>query len=235
MSERRPTLDQRGLTLLELLITLLILCMIGVIVVEAFRLVSRSWEKGERFAETEQRVRVVYGTLVQDLATVRPIAALIGGKPVVAFRGTEDRIVFHAAPDRYQALPYGAMVRSLAYFVEPGTGLVVQESYPLIEGRVSVDARGTVKVIEPKATRINLRYLVPPPLGERQPLRWVGAWPVEAARATPVVPQLGMIGTAASPSASGLPFAVEVTVALAEAGVEREWSFVVPIQVGRRI
>ncbi|MFN3477451.1 MAG: prepilin-type N-terminal cleavage/methylation domain-containing protein, partial [Candidatus Methylomirabilales bacterium] len=118
--EHRPY--NKGLTLLELLITLTIMAFLGVIALEAFRLGSRSWEKGEGRAEREQRIRVIYGTLAQELASLQPVTAVVNGKPVLAFQGKSDRILFYSGPDGQRAFPYSAMVRSLAYFVEPGKG-----------------------------------------------------------------------------------------------------------------
>jgi len=216
MRRRGPMGDERGLTLLELLVTLVVLAMIATVVVEGVRLSTRTWDAAERVAEAEQHARMLHDTLARTLASVLAIKARTDGRVVVAFRGAEDRLLLHAAPDREQPLPWGAMVRSLAYFVQPGVGLVVQESYPLVEGQVSLEARGKVNIIEPRAQRIRFRYLVPPPPGDAVPPRWAEVWePVEVA--------------------PGLPLAVEVSLLVAEARTEREISFVVPIHLGRRL
>ena len=223
--------SNKGLTLLELLIALIILSVIGIIALEAFRLGSRSWERGEKLAEREQRIRVIYGTLAQELASLQPITALVDGKRVMAFQGRSDRILFYSAPDGHRAFPYSAMIRSLAYFVEPGKGLVIQESYPLVEGEVSLDSRGEVKVLDPQATRIRFHYLAPPSPGEGDP-RWIEAWdPLEAPGETPAAVRFQGVG---QQGMGGLPLAVEVTVAIGEERGERELSFLFPIHVGRR-
>lgn len=225
-SNLKPWPSNRGLTLLELLITLTIMAFLGVIALEAFRLGSRSWEKGEGRAEREQRIRVIYGTLAQELASLQPITALVDGKPVLAFQGRSDRLLFYSGPDGQRAFPYSAMIRSLAYFVEPGKGLMVQEGYPLVEGKVSLEPRGEVKVLDPKAIRIRFRYLAPPSLEEENSPRWVEAWD-PGSNPGPRTPDPRLMGS--------LPLAVEVTVALQEEQGEQEQSFLFPIHVGRRL
>lgn len=225
--------SNKGLTLLELLITLTIMAFLGVIALEAFRLGSRSWERGEGRAEREQRIRVIYGTLAQELASLQPITALVDGKQVLAFQGKSDRILFYSGPDGHRAFPYSAMIRSLAYFVEPGKGLLVQEGYPLVEGEVFLEPRGEVKILDPKAVQIRFRYLVPPSPGEKDSPRWVEAW--DPLQVPGEVPRgIGEASLIQHPT-SGLPLAVEVTVTVREEREEQELSFLLPIHVGRRL
>lgn len=219
-------MSEKGLTLLELLITLTIMAFLGVIALEAFRLGSRSWERGEGRAEREQRIRVIYGTLAQELASLQPITALVDGKQVLAFQGKSDRILFYSGPDGHRAFPYSAMIRSLAYFVEPGKGLLVQEGYPLVEGEVFLEPRGEVKVLDPKAVQIRFRYLAPPSLGGKDSPRWVEAWD-PGSDPSPQTPAPRLM--------EGLPLAIEVTVAVREEREEQELSFLFPIHVGRRL
>jgi len=225
-----------GLTLLELLTTLTILAMLGAVVLGAFRLGARSWQRGEERAEAEQRLRVIQGIFARELASLQPITALADREPVTAFRGRSDWISFHTAPAGHGPFPYSAMVRGVAYSVEPGKGLIVRESYPLAEGRVSLDPGGTIKVLDPEVSRLTFRYLAAAPQGKEDPL-WVEAWsPHELSGETPAVVG-NPAGVAALPSATdiGLPLAVEVTVVRAERRGEREVRFVIPIRVGRTI
>ena len=225
----------RGVTLLEVTITLTIASLLALIVLQAFRLGSRSWERGERRADAEQRIRALSGILAQRLASLRPTTATVDGKPVLAFQGRSDRIFFYSAPDGQGPLPYAAMVKGQALFVEPGRGLIVQESYPLVEGEVFLDPRGGLTVLEPKAIRINFRYLSPPAPGETLP-RWVEAWdPREVARESRGPGQPGAAGGAASPPEGRLPLAVELLLAVREERGEREIGLLVPIHVGRTL
>ena len=233
MIARPARRDQRGVTLLEITITLTIASLLALIVLQALRLGSRSWERGERRADAEQRIRILSGILAQRLASLQPTTAKVDGKPVLAFQGRSDRIFFYGAPDGQGPLPYGAMLKGQALFVEPGRGLVVQEGYPLVEGEVFLVPRGSLTVLEPKATRIKFRYLSPPPPGETLP-RWVEAWdPREAVKEFRGPGQPGAPRGAPSPPEGRLPLAVELLLAVEVERGEREIGLLVPIHVGR--
>lgn len=235
MTGRPARRDQRGVTLLEITITLTIVSLLALIVLQAFRLGSRSWERGERRAEAEQRIRVLSGILAQRLASLHPATAKVEGKPVLAFQGRSDQIFFYSAPDGQGVLPYSAMVKGQALFVEPGRGLIVQESYPLVEGEVFLDPRGSLTILEPKATRITFRYLSPPTPGETLP-RWVETWdPREAVKESRGPGQPGAAGGAPSPPEGRLPLAVELLLAVGEERGEREIGLLVPIHVGQSL
>jgi general secretion pathway protein J len=223
---RRVAARQDGFTLLELLIALVILAMMAAIGLEAFRLGSRSWERGERRAASEQRVRAIQGTLTRDLGTLLPINVLEEGERVMDFVGRPDRMTFHSAPVPYRPLPYGAMVRRISYFVEPGTGLVVQEGYPLAE-RPPVS-----HPLDRAVVRIGFRYLVPPGLGESA-WRWIGAWKPRQLGG-PSGRELQLQGRVdASISTGDLPLAVEITLHLDDEGRTHELNLLVPVHVGR--
>ncbi|MFN3476708.1 MAG: hypothetical protein ACK4Z6_04025, partial [Candidatus Methylomirabilales bacterium] len=108
----------------------------------------------------------------------------------------------------------------------------------LVEGKVSLEPRGEVKVLDPKAIRIRFRYLAPPS-EEENPPRWVEAWdpreaPGEIPRGIGGASLIQHPASSIQHPTSGLPLAVEVTVALQEEQGEREQSFLFPIHVGRR-
>jgi prepilin-type N-terminal cleavage/methylation domain-containing protein len=219
---------QKGLTLLEVVITMTLLSMLSVIALEAFRLGSRSWEKQQRQVETEQRIRVVYELLAQEMASVKAVTTLVDGKKVVAFQGWPDRVLFHSAPDPYREFPYNGMIRNLSVFVERDRGLLVQESYPLVEGMVSLTSTGKIRIVDPQVTGIEFRYLS---LSEDQGdnFHWGERWdPLELSkRRRSRRSRAGKI--------SSLPLAVEVTLTITEKRGEQEFTFLLPIHVGRRL
>jgi len=218
---------QDGFTLLELLIALVILAMMAAIGLEAFRLASRSWERGERRAAAEQRVRVIQGALAGDLGALEPVTLVVEGKRVVDFVGRPDRVVFHSAPVAYRPWPYGAMVRRVSYFVEPGTGLVVHEAYPLAE-RASA-----TRLLDRAVVRIGFRYLAPPAQGESA-WPWRPTWtPREIGAPSALELQLQGRAVDASVSTGTLPLAVEITIALDDEGRVHDLTLLVPIHVGR--
>ena len=218
---------QRGVTLLEVLIALVILAMIAVIGLEAFRLASRAWERGERRADVEQRVRALQGILARDLGALQPVTVLVDGKRLVDFVGGSDRVTFHSAPVAYRPWPYGAMVRRLTYFVERGAGLVVREAYPLAE-RASA-----TRPLDRGVVGISFRYLTPPEPGQSA-AKWVDTWePREVGAALALASRLSARTVDDSVSTGNLPLAVEITLAVDDEGRTRELTVLVPIHVGR--
>lgn len=216
---------QDGFTLLELLIALVILAMMAAIGLEAFRLGSRSWERGERRAEAEQRARVIQGQLARDLGALQPVTMVVEGKRVVDFVGSPDRVVFHSAPVTYRPLPYGAMVRRVSYFVAPHIGLVIHEAYPLAERAPET------RLLDRSVVRISFRYLAPPGPGESAP-RWITTWTPRETGGPHVLEPSGRAGGARL-STGDLPLAIEIAIALEDAGRAHDLQLLVPIHVGR--
>jgi general secretion pathway protein J len=82
-----------GFTLLELLISLTILSLMIVLVLGAFRIGVRAWERGETDVEGRQRYRIVFDRVKGQLASIssRPLTA--DGEPYY-LQGTPDALSF---------------------------------------------------------------------------------------------------------------------------------------------
>lgn len=232
--ERLRTLDQRGLTLLEVVVTLTILAMLGVMAAEAIGLGRRSWERHKTQADTEQRVRVTYDLLAQEMGSIQPVTEVVDGTRVIAFEGWADRIVFYGRPDAYQPFPYNAMVRNLSFSADRDKGLVMQERFPLVTDE---SYRSRVKIVDPKVRRIGFRYL----LRKAENLsdsNWLERWvPIEFvrsldAKANKTVPGQGTGQGLPKDQGGGLPLAIEVTVTTAESRQENRFNFIIPVVVG---
>ncbi len=65
----RPARNSRGFTLIELLISMTITGMILVVIMGAFRIGIRAWEKGEQDIEQSQRQQIVLSLLKRQLAS----------------------------------------------------------------------------------------------------------------------------------------------------------------------
>ncbi len=227
-------LNQKGLTLLEVVVTLILLSMMAIIAAKAFRLGRRVWESQERKVEAEHRIRVIYGTLAQEMVSIRPVTELVDGKRVAVFEGWEDRILFYGRPDRYQPFPYNVMVRSLSFSVDRERGLVMHESFPLVTDE---SLRSRTRIVDPKVTRIEFRYLLPSAEDLRE-LNWVGRWkPIEFVRSLgkktrKITAGQRIDGGRPSGEGIGLPQAIDVTVTISEAQEENEFTFLVPIHIG---
>ena len=86
--------SDRGSTLIELLISITIVGVILVIIMGAFRIGIRAWEKGEQDVESFQRQQIVLSILKRQLSSIclRPIPIEGGGSFV--FNGDEKIIDF---------------------------------------------------------------------------------------------------------------------------------------------
>ena len=235
---RPPCNGSKGVTLLELTVTLTILALVGGIAIQALRLGSRSWENGDKRADIEQRTRAIHDVLGQALASLSPVAHLADGTHILAFRGASDWLFFHAAPTGDGPLPFSAMVRSLAYMVRPGLGLVVQQSYPLADGEVSLTPRNDPQVLDPGVLQVHFRYLAQSAPADGVP-RWVEAWSATGDS----VPDLPAFGVPERDNGldipgdkhGGIPLAVEMTVVRAGDTGWRTSTFVFPIRVGHTL
>lgn len=65
-------IDVRGFTLMEILVSMLILSIVGVLVLQGLRLGYKVWEKGESKVANQQRVRISLDTISKQLSSVYP-------------------------------------------------------------------------------------------------------------------------------------------------------------------
>lgn len=226
--------DQGGLTLLEVVVTLVLLGMLGVMAAEAIRLGRRSWEKHKTQADAEQRIRVTYDILAQEMASLQPVTEVVDGTRVVVFEGGPDRITFYGKPDPYQPFPYQAMIRNLSFTVDQEKGLVMHERFPLVTDEAY---RSRVRIVDPTVRKIAFRYLLPMAESLRD-TNWRERWvPIEFVRSLDGKAK----GSAArkvderslpTEQGGGLPLAIEVTVTMAASQHEKQFNFVVPLVVG---
>ena len=83
-----------GFTLLELLISVAILSLIVMILGGAFRLVTRSWQKGEEEAEEFRKTRMVLDRIAEQMKSLYPYWIDKGKKKMIAFQGQQHAIQF---------------------------------------------------------------------------------------------------------------------------------------------
>lgn len=226
--------DQGGLTLLEVVVTLVLLGILGVMAAEGIRLGRRSWEKQKTQADAEQRIRVTYDILAQEMASIQPVTETVDGKRVIAFEGGPDRIAFYGKPDPYQPFPYSAMVRNLSFVVDREKGLVMYERFPLVTDE---SYRARVTVVDPTVKQIAFRYLVPMAESLRD-TNWRERWvPIEFVRsldgkAKEIATGKGVTRSLPNERGGGLPLAIEVIVTMAASRHEKQFDFVIPVVVG---
>jgi len=233
MINQRTTVRGRshegGFTLLEVVVALAILAIMGVLALEAFRVGSRAWDKTERRAELDQRLRVTHDLLAHEFAQIEPVMIKIEGRRITGFRGEIDKAIFYGAPDGSAAEPYSGLLRRLSIGVEPGKGLVLREGWPLVDGQAGLETGTKWRVLDSHVTAIRFRYLAPASKEVAGP-HWIKEWdPVERVMNTVKVP-----GSIVAVSGSSLlPSLVEVSLTVRDGQSFRVHQFMFPIRVGQ--
>jgi len=189
--------QEKGFTLIEVLISLTILAMIMGVIMGGFRLGIRSWETGEKRLEEQQRMRCVFDILIQDLKscmrTKKPATYTLdaaGGRqfdrdrqkwPVV-FLGEAKKITFITAASGIDPQLKKGTLRLVSYYLgqsEDKPGLVMEESPWLYqdpfkkEGETddndSLDPRHYIYSLYPDVVDITFQYYgVKKPQGETE-------------------------------------------------------------------
>lgn len=94
MSPPRPARDRRGLTLIELVLTLTILAVAGALVSGALATALRSWQSGLRSGREELVARIVLERIAAQLRAAIPAPARREEKETVAFDAGDDYLRF---------------------------------------------------------------------------------------------------------------------------------------------
>jgi general secretion pathway protein J len=89
-------MNNKGFTLLELLISMTILSIVAVLILQALRISSQVWEKGESRINHMQRSRISFDTIFKQLSSAYPFTAKdkIENKDILVFEGNSDSIKF---------------------------------------------------------------------------------------------------------------------------------------------
>src|SRR5215475_2491121 len=88
--------NDRGFTLLEMLIALTIVAALVTIALAGLRVGMAAWGQGEERAEAHQHLRSLAFVLGRSLGATYPYRGAFGNTPesVLLFRGTENRVEF---------------------------------------------------------------------------------------------------------------------------------------------
>jgi len=203
---------QAGFTLLEILLALVILALILGIIYQGFSLGSKSWARGEARGERNQRWRVVFLALVEDLRSARPvkIKRKEGGKEerFVAFFGFPERVEFVTSAPGLFGEPLPGQLRAVSYSVD-AEGLKVRETTRYYDDYFEHLADEEAKLVNPDVAEISFRYyrVEETEEGELEG-EWVTLWDPTASEEQKAQ-EAGKAG-----EELGLPWAVEVTITL---------------------
>ena len=241
-----------GFTLLELLISMIILALIFIAVLGAIQVGSKSWESGEQRAEENQRNRTLFDTLASELSMLYPLRVQDQDKDVIVFRGKPDSVSFATLPQSYGAAPFSHMIRVVTYSVEGDRGLISTESYPLLGGSglfgSSAPETGQVKALDERVLETRFRYLVPEGASEdKLPPRWRDSWdPSQDTSTTALKPPVNAPSPLGRPQqrplkgSDRLPLAVEMTLTIRQTKRHGAQDLILPplvfpVQVGRTL
>jgi len=83
-----------GFTLVEVILSMVILSLIMLIIGSGFRLGIDAWERGDKETNEIQKYRVLYGLMSQQIKSAYPYKMKIDEEKVVIFKGESDSIMF---------------------------------------------------------------------------------------------------------------------------------------------
>lgn len=170
--------DQRGFTLLETIIAMVVLALVMVLLTGGLRFVTAGWDRGARAAEASETIALVQSTLRREAAAARRLTwqAEPGAKPTATFRGDPDRVGLVVADPGFPGDP-GLAIAFFYVDVQPGES-TLRYSRARFDPRLDGfgDAKPTDDLVLSRgrvAYRFDYFGTVP---GEQRP-RWVSPWP----------------------------------------------------------
>ncbi|MFZ7126506.1 MAG: PulJ/GspJ family protein [Desulfobacterales bacterium] len=207
--------DPRGFTLVELLLSITIIAVVAVVLMGAFRLGYRAWEKGDAAIESTQHLRIVLDRVRRQLAAAVPAAYPSEENPLVRFEGTEASLRFISEMSLVPGPAAARMVVDYRVEATPGDGqrLVFHEQALLktnLEEKPEPLPADYVELIE-DMREIRFEYLK---LGEGpSAAAWSTAWNPEADGLIPLAVRIWVV-----PSPGETPFGIATRLPAAPTG-----------------
>ena len=199
--------DQRGFTLLELLLALAIVGALVLIAFSGVRIALASWRQGEERAEAYQHLRGVALTLARSLSSTYPYNAPRGDTPtaVLLFAGGASSLEFVTQNAPY---PASVPVAFTAVVIEVSTsgerqGLIIRQRmlpnrHPFTEAKIAFN--------DPALTELSFSYL-------DETGAWQDTWDVDTQKRLPRAIRVNVGGTLNGRSQT-LPLTVPLRVGI---------------------
>ncbi len=134
----------RGFTLLELLISLMLISLVSLGVYGALGFGANALERGTSRSIENQRVRAALALIVRKLKSAYPLMLLVDGERLVYFFGDEEELRFVASADR----PEIGGLEKVSYFIkedEDGEhGLWMRISAPTLPADLAEERDGSL-------------------------------------------------------------------------------------------
>ncbi|MEK0083350.1 PulJ/GspJ family protein [Benzoatithermus flavus] len=175
-AERRHPVGAAGFTLVELLVSMVVLSLIAITMMAGFRFVFRAFDHTDTRREALEELTLGFNVLRGELERAEPLMHKVDNKDVVLFEGGPDRVRFaNVAPPFLAGLPYFAYEYAV---VTDGNG------HRLELRRAPLDpARPDLAVVENSEPRVivrltrDLHFTYFGRLKEREAPQWHEEWP----------------------------------------------------------
>ena len=135
----------RGFTLLELLISLMLMSLVTLGVYGALSFGADAIGRGESRSIENQRVRAAFSLIVRKLKSAYPLMLLAEGKSFVYFFGESEELRFVASADR----PEIGGLEKVSYFIKEDDGrrgLWMRISAPTLPADLAEDREGSLRL-----------------------------------------------------------------------------------------
>lgn len=173
----RPV-HERGLTLVETLVGLVVMSLLATVLFNALNLASRSWERAEKRAVTSEHLLVITQFLQRELSQSLPVSRFEDDRRRLLFKGTRRSLQFVSQIPSHRGGPHALYLLRLEAR-KGDAGYRLEFSYHPIGAEFSDaselgTAQDDAKVLLEGLTRVRFEYFGRPP--NRETPVWRDRW-----------------------------------------------------------
>ena len=183
--------SSKGFTLIEILISLAIMGLLSLIVYSGLRTAVHAWQMGKSRLEHQQKLRFLYGKLIEELKSAYAYRVKHENTYRLAFIGENDYIEFISSSEPMVSLTTPGGMKKIEIYIDNESstdeeGLVIKESVfnygeDFFGEEFNEEEDSILYEIDPKAISISFRYFYYPSLrvydmsGQLEG-KWVDKW-----------------------------------------------------------